>query len=90
MWGGDPTSLVPVHDEIVLVHKNHADAGATPIPKNHIDVGIVHTLENHIDAETVLILESCVEVGTIHVHASTLIGVWIPQRSDGPTTPLWM
>ena len=63
--GKDPTILVPVHTEIVPVHKNHADVGATPIPENHVDAGIV------------LILGSRVDVETDHVHAGILTGVWI-------------
>ena len=74
MWeidvGRDLTSPVPVHTNIVPVHKNH------------IDVGIVHTPENHFDAGTVLILGSRIDVGTDHVHAGILIEVRIPRRSN--------
>ena len=78
MWRGDPTNPVPVHIEIVPIHKNHANAGT------------VHTTKNHVDARTVLILENRIDVETVHICASMLIRVQIPQWSDGPTTLLWM
>ena len=76
--GWDPIIQVLVHAGIVPIHKNHIDAGTVPIP------------ESHVDARTVPILESHVNTGTIHVHASMPTGVWIPRRSDGPTTLPWM
>ena len=62
----------------IPVHKNHINARIVPIPKNHVDAGIVPILDSHIDS------------GTVHIHTNMLIGVRIPQRSDGPTTLLWM
>ena len=80
-----------VHAGIIPVHKNHADAEFTHIPENHVDAGTILILESHNDAEVTLIPENHVNVGTvhIHVHAGMLTGVWIPQRSDVPTTQLW-
>ena len=66
------------------------DVGRDPASPVPIHVGIVPFLENHVDAGTVPILESPIDVGTVHVHADMSIKVWIPQRSDGPTTLLWM
>ena len=77
MWEGNPTNPAHVHAEIVPIHKNHADAEVTLIPENHVDAG------------TVLILENRIDIGTVHVRTGMLTGVWIPQRSDVPTTQLW-
>ena len=82
MWeidvGGNPNNSIPVHVEIVPIHKNHADTEATLIPENHVDVGTVHTPKNYVDARTVLILENCIDVRTVHVHAGKLTRVRIP------------
>ena len=76
--GWDPISSVPVHAEIVPIHKNHVDVGSVPIPESHVDAG------------TVPILKSRVDTGTIHVHPSMPTEVRIPRWSDGPTTLPWM
>ena len=47
--GRDPTSLVPVHVGIILVHKNHVDAGTIPILKSRVDVRTIHV---HADMPT--------------------------------------
>ena len=88
--GRDPTSPVPVHAGIIPIHKNHANVGTTPVHKNHVDAGTVPIPENHVNAETIPILESYVNAGTIHIHVDILTRVRIPQRSNGPTTLLWM
>ena len=62
-----------------------------PVNMDHVHTEIVPIHKNHDDAEVTLIPENHVNVGTvhIHVHAGMLTGVWIPQRSDVPTTQLW-
>lgn len=83
MWGtvmeGNPVN--PTHV--------HADARVAPIPKDHIDAGAVLALEDHVNKVT-LILENHVDDKTIHVCMGMLTEVQIPQRSDVPTTHLWM
>ena len=88
--GRDPTSPVPIHAGIIPIHKNHVNVETTPVHKNHVDVGTVPIPENYIGVGTIPILESRVDVGIVHVHANMPTGVWIPQRSDSPTTLLWM
>ena len=75
--GRDPTSSVPIHAEIVPIHKNHVDVGTAPIHKNHVDAGTIPILKNHVNAGTVPILESRVDAGTVHIHVNMLIGVRI-------------
>ena len=58
-----------------------------PIP---VHAGIVPIHKNHADTGIVLILENCINVETVHVRASMLTEVWIPQRSDSLTRLLWM
>ena len=53
-------------------------AGIVPFPENHVEAGIVPILESRIDA------------GIVHVHADMLTKVPTPQRSESPTTLLWM
>ena len=88
--GRDPTSSVPVHAKIIPIHKNHTDIGTTSVHKNHVDAGTVPIPENHVDAKTDPILESYVDAETVHIHVDMLTGVRIPQRSNSPTTLLWI
>ena len=82
VWGinmeADPVNLAHIHAEIVPIHENHVDARTILIWANHVDAKVTHIPENLVDNRI------------IHVHASMLTGVQIPQRSDVPTTQLWM
>ena len=64
--------------------------GGNPTNLAHGHAEIVPVHKNHVDPGTILILENRVNIGTIHVHPSMLTEVWIPQRSNGPTTQLWI
>ena len=77
---GNPVNPAHVHAEIVPVHKNHVDTGTILILENHSETEVTLIPENHVDVET----------ETVHVHSSMLTGVRIAQRSDIPTTQLWM
>ena len=93
MWGGGESNQSSLHlcqDHSCSQESRHVKA--TLILKNHINAGTILILENHSEIEVTLIPENHVDVetGTVHVHASMLTGVRIPQRSDVPTTQLWM
>ena len=66
------------------------EVGRDPANPVLVNARIVPLPENHVDARNGPILESRVNAGTVHVHADMPIEVRIPQRSDSPTTLLWM
>ena len=66
------------------------DVGKDPASPVPVHAGIVPFPENQVDAGTVPILESRIDVGTVHVHTGMPTEVQILQRSDSPTTLLWM
>ena len=66
------------------------EVGRDPTSPILVHAEIVPFPENHVDARTVPILKSCVDARTVHVQVDMPTEVRIPQRSDSPTTLLWM
>ena len=66
------------------------DVGRDPVSPVPVHAGIVPFPENHVEAGIVPILESRIDAGIVHVHADMLTKVPTPQRSESPTTLLWM
>ena len=64
--------------------------GRGPISPIPVVVWTVHVHKSPVDTETVPIPESRVNTRIVHAHTCMPTGVQTPQKSNGPTMPLWM
>ena len=66
------------------------EVGRDPASRVPISAKIIPLPENHVNAGIAPILKNRVNVETVHIHTDMPTEVRIPQRSDNPTTLLWM